>query len=94
MPAAGGGVHHRRAHGAGTCRTPHDAGVEHGVIQDRLFLPGFAKLLFSKQAGFVCRTASPSFSLEEHLLHGMAASVVDAAADGWQKARVLIQRLP
>jgi hypothetical protein len=29
--------------------------VEHGVIQDRLFLPGFAKLLFSKQARFAGR---------------------------------------
>lgn len=31
------------------------AGVKHGVIQDKLFLPGFAKLLFVKNAGFFGR---------------------------------------
>jgi predicted dehydrogenase len=31
------------------------AGVKHGVIQDKLFLPGFAKLLALKQAGFFGR---------------------------------------
>src|SRR5205085_11549085 len=34
------------------------AGVRHGVIQDKLFLPGFAKLLFLKQAGFFGRILS------------------------------------
>ncbi len=53
LPAAGGGVHHRRGNGAGTRRTPHAAGVRHGVIQDKLILPGFGKLLFSKPAGFL-----------------------------------------
>jgi predicted dehydrogenase len=31
------------------------AGVKHGVIQDKLFLPGFAKLLELKRAGFFGR---------------------------------------
>jgi predicted dehydrogenase len=31
------------------------AGVKHGVIQDKLFLPGFAKLLALKQSGFFGR---------------------------------------
>jgi hypothetical protein len=34
----------------------HDAGVKHGVIQDKFFLSCFAKRLFSKHAGFVGRT--------------------------------------
>jgi predicted dehydrogenase len=33
-------------------RAANAAGVKHGVIQDKLFLPGFAKLLFIKNAGF------------------------------------------
>jgi predicted dehydrogenase len=36
------------------------AGVKHGVIQDKLFLPGFAKLLFLKNAGFFGRILSAS----------------------------------
>jgi predicted dehydrogenase len=39
-------------------RAAHAAGVKHGVIQDKLFLPGFAKLLFLKQAGFFGRILS------------------------------------
>lgn len=34
------------------------AGVKHGVIQDKLYLPGFAKLLFVKNAGFLGRILS------------------------------------
>ncbi len=36
----------------------HAARVKHGVIQDKLFLPGFAKLLFVKNAGFFGRILS------------------------------------
>jgi predicted dehydrogenase len=36
-------------------RLAERAGVKHGVIQDKLFLPGFAKLLALKQAGFFGR---------------------------------------
>ena len=39
-------------------RAAHAAGVKHGVIQDKLFLPGFAKLLFVKNAGFFGRVLS------------------------------------
>ncbi|MBI3512601.1 MAG: Gfo/Idh/MocA family oxidoreductase [Proteobacteria bacterium] len=36
-------------------RLANRAGVKHGVIQDKLFLPGFAKLLALKQGGFFGR---------------------------------------
>ena len=38
--------------------SPHKAGLKHGVIQDKLFLPGFAKLLFVKNSGFFGRILS------------------------------------
>ena len=39
-------------------RLANKAGVKHGVIQDKLFLPGFAKLLFVKNADFFGRVLS------------------------------------
>jgi predicted dehydrogenase len=39
-------------------RAADAAGVKHGVIQDKLFLPGFAKLLFVKNAAFFGRVLS------------------------------------
>lgn len=39
-------------------RAAHAAGLKHGVIQDKLYLPGFAKLLFVKDAGFFGRILS------------------------------------
>ena len=39
-------------------RLANKAGVKHGVIQDKLFLPGFAKLLLVKNAGFFGRVLS------------------------------------
>jgi predicted dehydrogenase len=39
-------------------RLAHKAGLKHGVIQDKLFLPGYAKLLFVKNAGFFGRILS------------------------------------
>jgi predicted dehydrogenase len=39
-------------------RLAEKAGVKHGVIQDKLFLPGFAKLLFVKNRGFFGRILS------------------------------------
>jgi predicted dehydrogenase len=39
-------------------RLADKAGVKHGVIQDKLFLPGFAKLLFVKNADFFGRVLS------------------------------------
>jgi len=39
-------------------RLAEKAGVKHGVIQDKLFLPGFAKLLFVKNTGFFGRILS------------------------------------
>ena len=39
-------------------RLAERAGVKHGVIQDKLFLPGFAKLMFLKNSGFFGRILS------------------------------------
>jgi predicted dehydrogenase len=39
-------------------RLAHQAGLKHGVIQDKLFLPGFAKLMFVRNAGFLGRILS------------------------------------
>jgi predicted dehydrogenase len=39
-------------------RLANKRGVRHGVIQDKLFLPGFAKLLLVKNAGFFDRILS------------------------------------
>ena len=39
-------------------RAAHAAGVKHGVIQDKLFLPGFAKLLFVRESDFFGRVLS------------------------------------
>jgi len=39
-------------------RLAEKAGLKHGVIQDKLFLPGFAKLLFVKNTGFFGRILS------------------------------------
>jgi len=39
-------------------RLAQTAGLKHGVIQDKLFLPGFAKLLFVKNSGFLGRILS------------------------------------
>jgi hypothetical protein len=39
-------------------RLADKAGVRHGVIQDKLFLPGFAQLLFVKKADFFGRILS------------------------------------
>src|ERR1700733_9988488 len=39
-------------------RAAHVASVKHGVIQDKLYLPGFAKLLFVKESGFFGRILS------------------------------------
>jgi len=36
-------------------RAAEAAGLKHGVIQDKLYLPGFAKLLFVKEQGFFGR---------------------------------------
>ncbi len=39
-------------------RLAHKAGLKHGVIQDKLFLPGYAKLLFVRNSGFFGRILS------------------------------------
>jgi len=39
-------------------RLAHRAGLKHGVIQDKLYLPGYAKLLFVKNSGFFGRILS------------------------------------
>src|SRR6185312_15900368 len=39
-------------------RAAHAKGLKHGVIQDKLFLPGFAKLMMVKHSGFLGRILS------------------------------------
>jgi predicted dehydrogenase len=39
-------------------RLAEKAGVRHGVIQDKLYLPGFAKMMFLKETGFFGRVLS------------------------------------
>jgi predicted dehydrogenase len=39
-------------------RLAHKANLKHGVIQDKLYLPGYAKLLFVKNSGFFGRILS------------------------------------
>lgn len=39
-------------------RLAHRAGLKHGVIQDKLFLPGFAKLMSVRNSGFFGRVLS------------------------------------
>ena len=73
-------------------RLADKAGLKHGVIQDKLFLPGFAKLLFVKNVGLLrphpvgegrCRLVD----LRRHDA-GMPAAELelpqDATAAGWR----------
>jgi predicted dehydrogenase len=48
------------------------AGLKHGVIQDKLFLPGFAKLLFVKNAGFFGRILSIRIDAGSWIFDGKA----------------------
>jgi predicted dehydrogenase len=52
-------------------RLAHRAGVKHGVIQDKLFLPGFAKLLFVKNADFFGRILSIKVDAGSWIFDGM-----------------------
>jgi predicted dehydrogenase len=52
-------------------RLAHQAGVKHGVIQDKLFLPGFAKLLFVKNADFFGRILSIKVDAGSWIFDGM-----------------------
>jgi predicted dehydrogenase len=53
-------------------RAAHAAGVKHGVIQDKLFLPGFAKLLFVKNSGFFGRVLSVRIDAGSWVFDGKA----------------------
>jgi predicted dehydrogenase len=53
-------------------RAAHAAGVKHGVIQDKLFLPGFAKLLFVKNSGFFGRILSVRIDAGSWVFDGKA----------------------
>jgi hypothetical protein len=62
----------------------HDAGVKHGVIQDKFFLPCFAKRLFSKQAGFVGRidttkSDTTNFTASETTRYHLSNTAVNSA---------------
>jgi predicted dehydrogenase len=53
-------------------RLAHKAGLKHGVIQDKLFLPGFAKLMFVKNAGFFGRILSVRIDAGSWIFDGTA----------------------
>ncbi len=53
-------------------RLAHKAGVKHGVIQDKLFLPGFAKLLFVRNSGFFGRILSIRIDAGSWIFDGTA----------------------
>jgi predicted dehydrogenase len=53
-------------------RLADKAGVKHGVIQDKLFLPGFAKLLFVKNSGFFGRILSIKIDAGSWIFDGTA----------------------
>ena len=53
-------------------RTAQSAGLKHGVIQDKLFLPGFAKLLFVRNAGFFGRILSIRIDAGSWIFDGKA----------------------
>src|SRR6185369_479706 len=53
-------------------RLADKAGVKHGVIQDKLFLPGYAKLLFVKNSGFFGRILSVRVDAGSWIFDGMA----------------------
>src|SRR3990167_2638947 len=40
------------------CRLPQRAGIKHGAVQDKLFLPGLRKLVMLRRAGFFGRILS------------------------------------
>lgn len=53
-------------------RSAQSAGLKHGVIQDKLFLPGFAKLLFLRSAGFFGRILSIRIDAGSWIFDGKA----------------------
>ncbi len=53
-------------------RLAQRAGVKHGVIQDKLFLPGYAKLLFVKNSGFFGRILSVRIDAGSWIFDGTA----------------------
>ena len=65
-------------------RLAHKAGVKHGVIQDKLFLPGFAKLLFVKNAGFFGRILSIKIDAGSWIFDGMG---LDCQRPSWNYKR-------
>ena len=65
-------------------RLAHKAGVKHGVVQDKLFLPGFAKLLFVKNAGFFGRILSIRIDAGSWIFDGMG---LDCQRPSWNYKR-------
>jgi predicted dehydrogenase len=53
-------------------RLAQRAGLKHGVIQDKLFLPGYAKLMFAKNAGFFGRILSVRIDAGSWIFDGTA----------------------
>ena len=53
-------------------RLAHKAGLKHGVIQDKLFLPGYAKLMFVRSSGFFGRILSVRVDAGSWIFDGTA----------------------
>jgi predicted dehydrogenase len=53
-------------------RLAHKAGLKHGVIQDKLYLPGYAKLLFVRNSGFFGRILSVRVDAGSWIFDGTA----------------------
>src|SRR5262245_38576242 len=65
-------------------RLSNRAGVKHGVIQDKLFLPGFAKLRFVKNAGFFGRILSIKIDAGSWIFDGLG---LDCQRPSWNYKR-------
>src|SRR5262245_28492582 len=68
----------------GLARLAHKAGVKHSVIQDKLFLPGFAKLLSVKNTGFFGRILSIRIDAGSWIFDGKAQ---DCQRPSWNYKR-------
>ena len=71
---------------------PTSAGVKHGVIQDKLFLPGFAKLLFVKQSGFFGRILSVKIDAGSWIFDGTDAGMPASELELQEMPRVAAWR--
>jgi predicted dehydrogenase len=63
------------------------AGVKHGVIQDKLFLPGFAKLMALKSSGFFGRILSVKIDAGSWIFDGSSEQECQRPSWNYKKAQ-------